>query len=244
MTKQTQPFDVAVLITRPQPQADRLAEAVRPVVPDAVAVVVSPLMRMERLAFTLPKRPYGAVVLTSEAGAVIAATMRADLPDLAHCVGERTAEAAQDAGFSVGEVAPTADLLLQRLMVIAHPGRMIYLHGRDVSVRIDQVLTKAGIGADAVAVYAQTRGHLTDEAMGLILTKKAVLVPFYSRRSAELFFAECPVGKGAEIWPCVIAQGVIGAVPAGCWARAIVADAPDGAAMQAAIIRGVSALLP
>ena len=243
VTHQTPSNDVAVLITRPQPQADRLAEALRTMLPVAVQVVVSPLMRLEMLAVDLPMGPFGAVVLTSEAGAMAAGRLRADLPDLVHCVGPRTAEAAQAAGFVVGEVAPTADLLLPRLMAMAHAGRLIYLHGRDVSVRIDQVLTAAGIGADGVAVYAQECCRLSVGAVDLLMTKSAVLVPLYSRRSAELFFAECPDGAGAEIWPCVIAQPVLSAVPDGLWSRVLVADAPDGAAMTTAIRRGVAALL-
>ena len=235
---------VAVLITRPQPQADRLAKALRVGMPQEVSIVVSPLMQMKVLAVDLPKGPYGAVILTSEAGAMAAAGLRADLPDLVHCVGPRTAGAAQAAGFAIGEVAPTAAELLPRLMAIGHAGRMIYLHGRNVSVRLDQALDKAGIGADALAVYAQERGRLSAVAIDLLMAKTAVLVPLYSRRSAELFFAECPADTMAEIWPCVIAPGVLAAVPERHLKRALVADTPDGAAMATAIRRGLTGLLP
>jgi|GEM_PF-1523751 len=243
VTNQPPLSGIAVLITRPQPQADRLAEALRAVLPVAVQVVVAPLMRMELLAVGVPKGPFGAVILTSEAGAMAAARLRSDLPALVYCVGPRTAEAALVAGFVIGEVAPTAELLLPRLMAMTHDGPLIYLHGRDVSVRIDQVLNDAGIGTDGVAVYAQQRCNLSEEAIDVLRAKRAVLVPLYSRRSAELFFAECPDDVRTEVWPCVIAKPVLAEVPKGLLARVLVADAPDGAAMTTAILGGVVALL-
>ena len=41
---------------------------------------------------------------------MVAGELRAELPDLAHCVGQRTAEVARQAGFVTGEVAPTAKI--------------------------------------------------------------------------------------------------------------------------------------
>lgn len=235
---------VSVLITRPQPQADRLAVELRAVLPAAVQVVVSPLMRMKPLPVQLPKGPHVAVILTSETGAMAAAALRARLPGLVHCVGPRTAEVARDAGFSIGEVAPTAADLLPQLMRMQHGGRLLYLHGRDVSVQIDQVLDAAGCPADAAAVYAQTPIGLSAAALQVLNAKGAVLVPLYSARSARLFFADRPDSMQADLWSCLIAQGVVEAVPAALRARAVVADGPDGAAMTTAIKRVVASLLP
>lgn len=96
---------VTLLVTRPQPEADRLAARLRAAGYEAL---VAPMMRIERAGRAVPADIQDAdgVVFTSVNG------VRAFAEDLtapsvpAYCVGARTAEAARAAGF---ETARSAD---------------------------------------------------------------------------------------------------------------------------------------
>ena len=109
---------------------------------------------------------------------------------------------------------------------------------------IDRMLAREGVAAMGLVVYAQVSVPLEEAALQLLKAKKAILVPFYSARSARLFLAACPRVALAKIWPCVIAEPVADALPKALKARTMVADAPTGAAMMTAIQRAVASMLP
>lgn len=232
---------VAVLITRPLPQGERLAEDLRARWGNRVAVVLSPLMVPVFLTPKLPAGPFAALVLTSEVGAE-AARHLPGLPRLCHCVGARTAEVARQAGFTPGLVAPTAAALIARLLE-AETGPLLYLHGQDVSVRIDQRLTEAGRTAAAAVVYEQRAAPLSPEAAALVQGQAPVVVPLYSARSLRLLVSALPPGAAGAIWSCVISSAVAEALPPDWRSRAEVAETPDQPGMLLAMDRVISSLL-
>lgn len=232
---------VHVLITRPAPQGDRLAERLRMDWGDRVAVTQSPLMTTVYLTPEVPPGPFAAVILTSEVGALAARHLRG-LPRLCHCVGTRTAEAAQESGFRPGLVAPTAAALVSALLA-EDTGPLLYLHGRDVSVRIDQLLAEAGRTATAAVVYDQQETPLNGSALALLRGEGPVVAPLYSVRSVRLLVAAMPPGVGSEIWPCAISEQVALALPDDLRDRCAVAETPDGAGMMSALQRVISSLL-
>ncbi len=90
---------VRLLVTRPEPDGERTAAALRARGHD---VLVAPLLRRRRVDCELPDGPYGAVVMTSAnaARAVARHPQREQLTALpAFTVGRHTAEAARAAGF-------------------------------------------------------------------------------------------------------------------------------------------------
>lgn len=229
------PKPVSVLITRPQPQADRFAARLRADLGDRARLVVSPLMETVSLAAELPPGPFEGLVVTSEAA--LAACR--GLAGPAHCVGRRTAEAARAIGLAVGIVAATAEDLLEAL-TRERPGRLLYLCGQDISVPLDRLLTEAGVPTVAVTVYEQRPAPLSAAARQLLAEAGLVVVPLFSARSAKLFVAACPAGMRAEIRVCAMSEAVAQALPEALRATAILAGRPDGDGMAQAILRGIS----
>ena len=228
----------AVLITRPQPQAGRLAAALRA---EGARVVVSPLMRAVFPPVTLPEGDFAAVILTSEAGA-LAASRLAGLPRRALCVGERTAEVARAGGFEARSLGMTAAEMLPALA--AEQGPFLYLRGREASVDVAAELTARGQQAASAVVYAQEPAALSDKALALLRGVDPVAIPLYSARSARLFLAACPAEMAAELLPVAIAPPVREALPEALRAGAVLAEQPDGPSMQAAILRVIRSLAP
>ncbi len=233
------PAAIPVLITRPQPQAGRLADALRD---RGVKTVVSPLMRAIFPPVELPPGAFRAVVLTSEAGATAAAQFRSGLPARALCVGERTAEVARAGGFDARSLGATAAEMLQALA--EESGPFLYLRGREASVDVAAELHARGQAAESAVVYAQEPAPLTDEARALLLAAGPVVLPLYSARSARLFLAARPAETQADLRVVAIAPPVLEALPGALRAGAAMAERPDGPAMMAAILRGIHALLP
>nr|WP_240904272.1 uroporphyrinogen-III synthase [Rhodobacter sp. SGA-6-6] len=226
------------MITRPEPQAGRLAAALRA---EGARVVVSPLMRPVFLTVTLPEGDFATVILTSEAGAMAAARLPG-LPRRALCVGERTAEVARAGGFDARSLGSTAAEMLPALA--AEPGPFLYLRGREASVDVAAALRARGKEAASAVVYAQEPAPLSGEAQNLLKSAGIVTIPLYSARSARLFLAACPPDAAADLRPVVIAPPVLEALPEALRAKAVVAERPDGPAMQAAILRVIRSLAP
>lgn len=228
-----------MLITRPEPQAGRLAAALQG---QGLRVVVSPLMHTVFPPVTLPEGQFAAVILTSEAGALAASGLRGQLPARALCVGDRTAEVARAGGFVARSLGATAQEMLAALQT--EPGPFLYLRGREASVDVAAVLRARGQEAASAVTYVQEAAPLIPEALDLLKTAMSVTIPLYSARSARLFLAACPADLRADLRPVVIASPVLAALPAGLRDRAEVAARPDGPAMEVAILRVIRSLAP
>lgn len=177
---------IPVLITRPQPQADRFAHALRDRYGDRVQPVVTPLMEVRHIAASLPAGPFGAVVLTSESGARAAAAMGASLPRRAYCVGERTASVAAGLGFDPVSADGDADALLTLLRSRPQDAPFLHLRGRDARGDLVVRLNAQGLPAQEVVVYAQEPLALTVVARAALQGTIPVVVPLFSPRSAQL----------------------------------------------------------
>jgi uroporphyrinogen-III synthase len=129
-----------LLVTRPEPDCLRTAEALRSRGHDAL---VSPMLRMEPLNPEIPDRHYRGVVLTSaNAARAVAAHLRANiftLPVLA--VGKHTADAARAAGFrdvrsSDGDSSDLLRLLKNEAAIGGAP--YLYLAGEERAADLAQ----------------------------------------------------------------------------------------------------------
>lgn len=181
---------IPVLITRPEPQASRFAALLRESFGDRVAVVLTPLMSTVFPAVSLPAGPFDAVILTSEAGAMAAGALREKanaLPDLAFCVGERTAKAASDAGFRAVSAKGDAEALVCLIAGQGQKMRLLHLRGQETRGDVVARLRAKGFSAEEAVVYAQMPTGLTSEALACLATDQTVAVPLLSPRSAALF---------------------------------------------------------
>ena len=229
-----------VLITRPAAQSASFAQSLRAQVPE-VRVVVSPLMATVFHAVTLPEGPLQGVILTSQTGAAAAGRLRAQLPDLAYCVGDRTAQVARQAGFRVQSAQGDAEALLA-LILREKPQNLIHLRGREARGDLAQRLSAAGVSTQERVVYAQEVQPLTDEAVAVLSGHAPVIIPLFSPRSAEILGAAwLRLPAHAPLTVVAISEAVAQAA-AFSPTKPAVAARPDAPSMLDAVLAQVARL--
>ena len=223
-----------VLLTRPAAQSASFAQSLLAQV-GGLRVVVSPLMATVFHAVTLPEGPLQGVILTSQTGAAAAGRLRAQLPDLAYCVGDRTAQVARQAGFRVQSAQGDAEALLA-LILREKPQALIHLRGREARGDLAQRLSAAGVFTQERVVYAQDAQPLSDEAVAVLSGKAPVLVPLFSPRSAEILGAAWQgLATHAPLVVVAISQAVAEAA-AFCPTKPVLSAHPDAPSMLNAVL--------
>ena len=184
---------IPVLITRPEPQANRFAEEIQRSFGSKVVPVISPLLQLNFSGNHPPACKFGALVLTSEMGAQSALRLREEgvaIPDLAYCVGDRTARVASQNGFvPVSARGDAKDLVA---LLLEHKEDAPFLHLRGQEVRGDIVSRLAAHDVEAVdlVTYVQDPLCLTEEAKFTLSNEGAVFVPLFSPRTARIWAEE------------------------------------------------------
>lgn len=177
-----------VLITRPQPDADRTAKAMRAA---GLAPLVHPLMRIEMRAGVLCNaRPADALAFTSANGVRAYASLGGDaLP--AYAVGPASAREAERCGFAVAGVADGDVASLAALIGEHRPGRVRHPSGAAAAGDLAGSLAEAGIAAERLVLYDAITESALPEAAAAILKAGfeggECWVALYSPRSARLF---------------------------------------------------------
>jgi uroporphyrinogen-III synthase len=188
---------VRLLVTRPEPDGERTAQALRA---RGHAVVLAPLLRTQTIAFVLPDQAFSAVVLTSAnaARAIADHPGRAQLTALtAFTVGRRTAEAARAVGFrdvrsAAGDQRDLVDLLradlprtdLVRTQSSADRAPLLYLAGEDRAGD----LAAAGLPVHTAVVYRALKADHFPPPVAAALTQRELDgVLHFSARSAEAY---------------------------------------------------------
>lgn len=179
-----------LLVTRPEPDAERTAAALHA---RGHSVVIAPLIRIETITGAeIGSGPWAAILITSaNAASAIAQHARvAQLRPLAvFAVGERSADAMRAVGFADvcsadGDVSDLAPLVAQRMK----PGApILYLAGADRSGDLAGVLADRGFVVCTVVVYrAIAAAAFPDVATGALAAGIDGVLHF-SRRSAEAY---------------------------------------------------------
>jgi uroporphyrinogen-III synthase len=180
---------VRLLLTRPEPDAQRTAAALRARGHEAV---IAPLLRIEaQIDVRIGEGPWGAILVTSaNAGPAIAFHQRAAqlraLPVFA--VGRRSAQTMIAAGFSDvkhsdGDVSDLVAFVAGQLT----PGTpLLYLAGEERSGDLAGELRQRGFAVETSVVYrAVATANLPPAASEALAGRIGVL--HFSRRSAEAF---------------------------------------------------------
>ncbi len=223
-----------VLLTRPAAQSASFAQSLQARV-EGLRVIVSPLMVTVLHTVTLPKEPLQGVILTSQTGAEAAGRLRTQLPDLAYCVGDRTAQVAREAGFRVQSAQGDAEALLA-LILREKPQALIHLRGREARGDLAQRLSAAGVFTQERVVYAQDAQPLSDDAVAVLSGKSPVLVPLFSPRSAEILGAAWQgLTTHAPLVVVAISQAVAEAA-AFCPTKPVLSAHPDAPSMLDAVL--------
>jgi uroporphyrinogen-III synthase len=189
-----------LLVTRPEPDATRTAEALRA---RGHEVLVAPLLAMLTMAARLAG-PYDGVLMTSAnaARALAVHPRRGELTRLpCFTVGNRTAEAARAAGF--GQVQSADGALADLVKLVAgkfdRSARLLYLAGEDRTGDPAGDLAQHGIAVETVVVYQAVAAeklpaHVT-EALKHNSLDGAL---HYSRRSVATLLTHARHGGAAD----------------------------------------------
>lgn len=230
MTAQSRP---TLILTRPAAASARFADQIRAAFGD-VPVVVSPLMAPVWLDPALPDG-WDGVLFTSETGVAGLARLTARRGP-AVCVGARTAEVAQAAGWQAQALGGDADRLVAALTAQGLAGRWLHARGVDAAGNLAQRLNAAGGQVAEALVYDQQDQHLTPNARKALTGTDPVVILVFSPRSARLFVAQAgPITAPAQAVAisAAAAEPLVAAMPG----RVVVAQTPDAAGMLAALGR-------
>jgi uroporphyrinogen-III synthase len=181
---------VRILVTRPQPGSVHTAAALKE---RGHEPIIAPLLKIETLSEVDPDGgPWTAILLTS------ANAMRG-MADLARrddwrattifAVGDRTAQAARDRGFTdvtsaSGNVNDLANLVAARLRP---PARLLYLSGEERSGDLAGALRAKNFVVDVVVVYRMIAARTLPEPAASAIRDGVDGVLHFSRHSAEAF---------------------------------------------------------
>jgi uroporphyrinogen-III synthase len=180
-----------VVVTRPQPDGERTAAALRARGHD---VLEAPLMQVEAIDADLSGGWGGVVITSANAPAAIAANAALDalikLPLFA--VGRRSAEAARQVGFAEvssagGDVRDLVQLLTERHADAAAP--LLYLAGEDRAADLIGELNVHGIAAEMRIVYRAVGAPFPSVLVDALKTGAIDAVLHFSKRSADNYLA-------------------------------------------------------
>lgn len=168
-----------LLILRPRPGADATAARARALGLDPV---IAPLFFVQAVDWTVPGGPFDAVMLTSANAARNAGDGMAPFLDLpCYAVGEATALAAQEAGFTAVRTGPADGSTLLTMMADDDVRRVLHPCGADHAA-----LYGPGIEVADVIVYAaEPVAELPTNAQRAI--QDGALALLHSPRAASLF---------------------------------------------------------
>lgn len=221
----------AILLTRPEPDASRLAKRLRSDLPD-VDVEISPMQRIEFTGDLPATTPETRLIFTSRNG-LRAWHAKGGPPLPCYCVGNDTWAMARDLGHAARAAAGRADDLVQLVQAESPDTPMIHVHGAHQAGDVAGALRRAGLQISDAVLYDQRPAALTPKARRLLDGPEPVIVPLYSPRSAKLFRAaqigKAPLFIGA-ISPSL--ENEIQSIPA---IMRLIADQPDSSGMLTCI---------
>jgi len=184
-----------VVITRPQSDGERTANALRA---RGHQVLLAPLMRVEPVPTDL-RGNWSAVIVTSAnaPNAIADNPAQIDLLKLPlFAVGQRSAEAARQAGFTdiMSAGGDVRDLV--RMLVARHAdskGPLLYLAGEDRAADLPGELAARGIAAEMRIAYRAVTAPFPRALIEALKTGAVDAVMHFSRRSADNYVAGAKV---------------------------------------------------
>ena len=223
---------MAVLVTRPQPDNETSAAALRA---RGFAVMSAPMLLFEPLALQDDADArYGAIIVTS-ANALRAIAGQPGLDRLRElplfAVGERTAQTARAEGFLTvhsadGDATALRDLLVARVRakLLKKTQPLLYLAGADLARDLAGELGERGFNVVTHTAYRMAPVTALPAAVGAAFAAGEIdAVLHYSRRSARAFF-DAARSAGVEISALAASHG--------CLSESVAAVARDAGVTQ------------
>lgn len=234
---------MAVLVTRPAPDNERSADALRA---RGFEVLLAPMLVFEPLPFQCDAVSARGVLLTS-ANAVRAMMDHPALPHLralpVFAVGETTAIGARAAGFAEVRAAGGDAVSLLAMVTDTVPAGekpLLYLSADEISRDLGAALGGSGIRVERIPVYRMAlRTELPDDVQAAFARGAIEAVLHYSRRTALAFLAaaDCAgVGEVARSVPQIcLSEAIAAALREKGATRLVAARAPSEASLFEAL---------
>jgi uroporphyrinogen-III synthase len=183
-------LSVRILVTRPQPRATDTALALRA---RGHEPIVAPLFQIEILSTVDPKAAEWAAILLTSANALPGFLKSAGrsawrgMPVFA--VGDRTAQAARDSGFTnvTSAAGNVNDLINVVATQLKPPARLLYLAGEERTGDLAGALQAKNFEVDTVVVYRFLIVPALPEPAAAALASEIDAVLHFSRVGAEAF---------------------------------------------------------
>lgn len=231
-----------VLVLRPERAARRTAEALERL---GHRAILAPVLAIEDLAGPIPEGPFDAVLATSANG-LRKLKQRPEIEALKAlpliAVGDRTAEAGREAGFSTVHIAEGDGRALVADAVARFPAPARFLHaaGADRAFDVAGALRAHGHETEVVELYKATPASALPEAAARALALGAADAALHhSGRIAETFLAlaeAANLGEAVRRTPhAALAPRIARTLEAAGCRRVAVASRPDEAALLDAL---------
>ena len=226
---------VPVLLTRPQAEGEAFAKALLERFSNRVRPVVAPLIAPRFLSPDVPSQDFAAVVFTSAQAVKAARQLQMPLPQLAYCVGRKTAASATAAGFNARSADGDVTDLLAMILSDKCKGPLLYLRGVDTVGDLEKTLLDYNIAAVSLHVYIQEPQIFSPEAIQLLRAPDPMIVPLFSPRTARLFRHQLPTDAKAPLHVAAMSAAVAEALDGLSLAALVSAHQPDAPGMLDAV---------
>lgn len=221
-----------ILLTRPRAQSEELARELGRTDGLDAKILISPLMAIEPVSSPPSLDPFDAAIFTSENGVREFSKLHDPGGKIAYCVGPRTARVASEAGFKAVNAGGTAENLLAAMPAPTRArGRLLWVCGVHKAFDLAPCLASRGFEIQEACLYMQAERALSEEAMQLLRSGERVILPLFSRRSADLFL-KAASGMDLSSVDAVLIRGTLAAgLPPGGFGSIAVSKRPDGESM-------------
>ena len=178
-----------IVLTRPEDGARAFHVLIQDVLPKA-KVTKSPLIKIKFIPILPDLEQFNGVIFTSTNGVI--ATKKKFVPPgiLCFTVGSKTAQAAKKLGFKILCSEETSENLISEML--SHPikGTLVHVRGEYTRGKISSRLNKNGFDCYEIIAYKQAHNPLNFQARKAFKSKRPLLIPLFSRRTAQLLLEE------------------------------------------------------
>ncbi|WP_319545834.1 uroporphyrinogen-III synthase [Ruegeria conchae] len=220
-------------MTRPRAASDRFVAQLPDHIRSQVAVIHSPLLRIEPLEVAVEFGDSAGLIFSSANGVNAAALLNVDRSLPAYCVGPATTQAAQNAGWDAQMRGATAEGLVANLLKLRPRSPLLHLRGEHSRGNLAERLTESGLTTREQPIYRQQLLPLSDEASQAAEDNQPIIAPLFSPRTAR-HFADVWAGS-APLWLAAISEAAAEPLKTLRFERLKIADEPTPDKMQKAV---------
>lgn len=222
-----------LLVTRPAVAAEGFVRAFRDRFGADWPAVISPLTEIELLDTPIPE--FQTAIFTSQHAVAAFHRMAPGRGRQAYCVGQRTAQAAREAGFDAIAGPGDAEALSELIARQQLGGKLLFLRGEQIAYDLEERLNSAGIETESTILYRQLPRPLSAEAKALLRASRPVLAPIFSPNAADRFLDALPQAPHPPLFVAAMSEAVASRLKSASLCHLEVARHPDAQGMLDAL---------